>query len=144
MEREEDSLSLKPFASTILTAWSMMFDMSTCTPEGRAQAQVRVSSAPSPNKDRNGDRDTHADDVFRARLGGEHAEDACAAADVEHELVLEQVRVVDDRVAVRARAHCVLQHLLMDTCPRDERTPEGPAVDEEEGRRSPKCAYESA
>ena len=142
MEREEDSLSLKPFASTILTAWSMMFDMSTCTPEGRAQAQVRVSSAPSSSKEENGD--THADDVLRARLGGEHAEDARAAADVEHELVLEQVRVVDDRVAVRARAHGVLQHLLMDACPRDERTPEGPAVDEEEGRRSPKCAYESA
>ena len=89
-------------------------------------------------------RGTYNDDMLRAGLGREHAEDTRATADVEHDLVLEQVRVVDDRVAVRARAHCVLQHLLMDTCPRDERTPEGPAVDEEEGRRSPKCAYESA
>ena len=52
--------------------------------------------------------------MFRARLGGERTCHACASADVEHELVLEQVRVVHDRVTVRARAHGVLQCLLMD------------------------------
>ena len=40
-------------------------------------------------------------DVRGARLGGEHGEDSGAAADVEDDLVLEEVLVVPHRVAVR-------------------------------------------
>lgn len=58
---------------------------------------------------------TYPDHMLRARLGGKHAEDTGTAADIEHELVLEQVGVLDDRVAVRARAHSVLEHLLVDS-----------------------------
>ncbi len=87
---------------------------------------------------------THSDDVLRTGLRGEHTEDAGTAADVEDKLVLEEVGVVDDRVAVRARAHGVLQHLLVDTC-----SASGHAMSKSRGSRgreacSPKCAYESA
>ena len=54
--------------------------------------------------------------MLRTGLGGKHAEDARTAADVEDELVFEQVWVVDDRVAVRARAHRILEHLFVDAC----------------------------
>ena len=40
-------------------------------------------------------------DMCGARLGGEHGEDSGAAANVEHDLVLEEVLVVPHRVAVR-------------------------------------------
>lgn len=63
---------------------------------------------------------TYTDDMLRARLGSEHAEDTCTAADVEDELVLEQVGVVHDRIAVRARADGVLQHLLVDAWGRSQ------------------------
>ncbi len=43
-----------------------------------------------------------------------HAEDGCTASHVQHHLVLEDVLVVVDGVAVRARAHLVFQHLLVD------------------------------
>lgn len=56
-------LPLNPLASTILMAWSMMFDMSTY---GRCRSAKRTLP-------RTEARVTYADDVFRARLGGEHA-----------------------------------------------------------------------
>jgi hypothetical protein len=66
-------------------------------------------------RERDGRR-THPDDVLRAGLGGEHAEDAGPAPHVEHRLAREQVAVVHDRGPVRARADVVLEHLLVDPC----------------------------
>ena len=54
-----------------------------------------------------------ADDLARARLCREHAEDAGAAADVEHHLVAEQVAILAHGVAVRARPHLVLEQLCL-------------------------------
>ena len=48
-----------------------------------------------------------------ARLGGEHGEDAGAAADVEDDLVLEEVLVVPHRVPVGQGSH--LKMMMMDT-----------------------------
>ena len=42
-------------------------------------------------------------------LGGKHGEKAGAAANIEDNLVLEEVLVVDHRVAVRVGAHAILQ-----------------------------------
>ena len=56
----------------------------------------------------------HADDALGARLGGKHAQDARAAPHVQHHLPLEEVGVLDNAVHVGARAHLVLQHLLVD------------------------------
>lgn len=84
----------------------MMFDMSTyerCRSVEHALPAIYAST-------------TYADDVFRARLGGEHAQDAGAAADIEDELVLEEMRVLNDRIAVRACADGVFQHLFVDAC----------------------------
>ena len=55
---------------------------------------------------------THPDDLLGAGLGSKHAEDAGTATDIEHGLALEQMLVLDDRVAVADRADLVLQHLL--------------------------------
>ena len=55
-----------------------------------------------------------ADDLSGSGLGSEHGEDAGAAANIEHDLVLEQVLVVPHRVAVGQGAHLVLEHLLVD------------------------------
>ena len=49
-------------------------------------------------------------------LGGEQGEDAGAAAHVQDNLALEQEGVAQDGLLVAARAHPVLQHLLMDAC----------------------------
>ena len=43
-----------------------------------------------------------------------HAQDGCTASDVQHDLVLEQVRVVVYRVSVGLCADFVFQHLLVD------------------------------
>jgi len=47
-------------------------------------------------------------------LGAEHGQDARAASHVHDHLVLEQVRVFQNRVPVRVRAHPVLDHVLVD------------------------------
>mmetsp|Transcript_5695 Transcript_5695/g.14416 ORF Transcript_5695/g.14416 Transcript_5695/m.14416 type:complete len:411 (-) Transcript_5695:111-1343(-) len=52
--------------------------------------------------------------MLGARLGRKQAEDARATADIHHDLVLEQKRVLHDGVVVRPGAHLVLDHLLMD------------------------------
>ncbi|KAJ8527501.1 hypothetical protein ON010_g14762 [Phytophthora cinnamomi] len=52
--------------------------------------------------------------MLGASLGGEHGQDAGAAAHVQHNLVLEQVLALQDGVHVRLGAHRVLEHLLMD------------------------------
>jgi hypothetical protein len=44
-----------------------------------------------------------------------HGQDAGSAADIEDDLVLEQVTVLVDGVAVAACAHVVLEHLLVDS-----------------------------
>lgn len=59
---------------------------------------------------------THTDDVFCARLRGEHAENTSTASNVEDSLVLEKVGVVYDGISVRPRADRVLQHLFVNTC----------------------------
>ena len=59
-------------------------------------------------------RSTYTNDVRRASLGGEHREDASPATNIEHGLALEEVTVVHDRRAVRARTDAVLEHLLVD------------------------------
>lgn len=56
----------------------------------------------------------YADDFLGPRLSGEHGENARPAADVQHDLVLEEIGVVEDGRLVFARAHFILQHLLMD------------------------------
>ena len=81
----------------------MMFDMSTyerCRSAKLVLSQTEAKAA-------------YADDVFGARLGGEHAQDASTTADIEHDLVLEQMGVLDDRVSVRSRADGVFQHLFV-------------------------------
>ena len=52
------------------------------------------------------------DDALCARLGGKHAQDARAAAHVQHRLARKEVLVAHDGVHVAARAHLVLEHLL--------------------------------
>ena len=49
-------------------------------------------------------RAVDADDARRARARGEHREDARAAPNVEHDLVLEEVRVLLDGVQVCSSA----------------------------------------
>ena len=67
---------------------------------------------------------TYTDNMLRAGLGREHAEDTRATADVEHDLVLEQMGVVDDRVPVRARPDGILEHLFMNTCETVQHSPQ--------------------
>ena len=43
---------------------------------------------------------THPDDVLCARLRGEHAQNPGTAADIKHGLSLEEVCVIDNRVAI--------------------------------------------
>lgn len=43
-----------------------------------------------------------------------HAEDGCTASDIEDHLVLEQVLVVVDGVAIALGSHFVLEHFLVD------------------------------
>jgi hypothetical protein len=57
-----------------------------------------------------------ADHAFGPGLCGKHAEDARAAPNVQHRLALEEVAVGEDGVHVGARAHRVLEHLLVDAC----------------------------
>lgn len=45
----------------------------------------------------------------------EHTQDTGSAANVENGLALEKMRVLDDRRAVRTRAHGVFEHLLVNT-----------------------------
>mmetsp|Transcript_27810 Transcript_27810/g.81811 ORF Transcript_27810/g.81811 Transcript_27810/m.81811 type:complete len:241 (+) Transcript_27810:777-1499(+) len=54
----------------------------------------------------------------RARPRGEHGEDAGAAADVEHDLALQQATVALDGVPVAVGADGVREHLLVDGQPR--------------------------
>ncbi len=73
-----------------------------------------------------------------AGLGSEHREDPRAAPYVQHRLVLEEVWIVYNRGTIRTRAHCVLQHLLVDTYMEGdslEHTRTKPNM-----RRVPKCA----
>ena len=58
---------------------------------------------------------TYTNDVLRASLGREHTQDAGTTADIEDDLVLEQVGVLDDSITVRARTNAILQHLFVDT-----------------------------
>lgn len=59
-----------------------------------------------------------ADNVLCASLGGEHAEDGSAAADIEDDLVLEEVGVVVDGIAVALGADLIFLRLLsgLDYC----------------------------
>mmetsp|Transcript_10114 Transcript_10114/g.27556 ORF Transcript_10114/g.27556 Transcript_10114/m.27556 type:complete len:306 (-) Transcript_10114:107-1024(-) len=52
--------------------------------------------------------------VLGSRLGREQAQDARPAPDVKHNLVLENMPVMQNRIHVCPRAHLVLEHLLMD------------------------------
>jgi len=61
------------------------------------------------------ERETHTDDVGCASLCGKHREYSCAAPDIQHGLIFEEMGIVDDRGTIRTRAHGVLQHLLMNT-----------------------------
>ena len=58
----------------------------------------------------------YAVDMCGARLGGEHGEDSGAAADVEHDLVLEKVLVVPHRVAVSQRPDLQSKARISHTC----------------------------
>ena len=51
-----------------------------------------------------------------AGLGSKHRKDPSATPNIQHGLAFEQLRIVQDGGAIRARADLVLQHLLMDTC----------------------------
>ena len=54
------------------------------------------------------------DDMSRTCSSGEHAENASAAADVEHDLVFEHLLgVARDTVAVELGAHAVLEHFFV-------------------------------
>lgn len=53
-------------------------------------------------------------DILGARFGAEHREDASAATYVHHDLVLEQVRILQNGVALGVGAHAVLDHVLVD------------------------------
>lgn len=53
--------------------------------------------------------------VLSSGFGGEHGEDSGAAADVEHNLALEEVLVVPHGVAVGESPHFVLQHFFVNT-----------------------------
>jgi hypothetical protein len=53
------------------------------------------------------------DEWSQPYLGGKEGEDASAAADVHHNLVFEEERILNDRIVVRLGAHLVLQHFLM-------------------------------
>ena len=55
-----------------------------------------------------------------ARPGSKQGQDAGAAADIQHDLVLEQEWVLLYRRLVRASAHAILEHLLMDACRKKE------------------------
>ena len=55
---------------------------------------------------------THPVHVLGASIGGEHGQDARAAAHVQDHLVFEGVLVVVHGVAVGQGPHLVLQHLL--------------------------------
>ena len=50
--------------------------------------------------------------MLGASLGGKHAKNTSAAADIKNSLALEQMFVLDDGVAVAYGADLVLQHLL--------------------------------
>jgi hypothetical protein len=67
-----------------------------------------------PGLDNDG-RHVNTDNVLCASLGGEHAENGGTAADIEDDLVLEEVGVVVDGIAVALGADLVLEHLLVDS-----------------------------
>ena len=50
---------------------------------------------------------SYRDDQFGARFGSEQTEDSDATVKVQDDLVLEQVSIVDDRVAKRFRSYFV-------------------------------------
>lgn len=51
----------------------------------------------------------------RGRSGCAHGQNAGSATNIEDDLVLEQVTVLVDGVAVATGAHVVLEHLLVDS-----------------------------
>ena len=53
--------------------------------------------------------------MLRASLGGEHAENACATSNVQDSLSLEELWVIEDRIAVSTSPDSVLQHLLVNS-----------------------------
>ena len=53
--------------------------------------------------------------MLRASFGCEHAQDTGTATDIEDDFVLEQVGVLNDSIAVRARTNAILQHFFVDT-----------------------------
>lgn len=55
---------------------------------------------------------THPNHHLGPGLGSEHAEDAGSTSHVQHHFVLEQVLVVEHRIAIGEGAHLVFQHLL--------------------------------
>lgn len=57
-----------------------------------------------------------ANDPLGPRLCSKHAKDPGSAAHVQHGLALKEVAVGEDGVHVGARAHGVLEHLLVDAC----------------------------
>lgn len=58
---------------------------------------------------------THRENLLRSSLGGEHGKNSSSRANIHHNFVFEQVRVMIDRVPVGGGSHLVLEHLLVDT-----------------------------
>lgn len=58
----------------------------------------------------------HPDDHLGPSLRTEHGQDSRPASYVEDDLVLEQVRVLEDGVSVREGSDGVFEHLFVDTC----------------------------
>lgn len=54
--------------------------------------------------------------MLRSSLRCEHTQDTRPAPDVQNGLPFEKVSIVDYCGTVRARAHLVLEHLLMNAC----------------------------
>lgn len=126
---DKNALSLKPLASIIRCAWSIMFDISIFQKFVRLCRRIRSKQKTYPH------------DVWRPSLGGEHAQNPCPAPNIQHGLALEQVRVAYDGWSVWPSSNCVLQHLFMDAYPEKD-------ISEQQNSslniRVPKCAYESA
>lgn len=55
--------------------------------------------------------------MLGASLRRKHTKNARATSNIENRLSLEQMRVVHDRVPVRAGSDRVLEHLFVDTWP---------------------------
>ena len=55
------------------------------------------------------------DDLLRSSLGAEHGQDTSSTADIQDNLVLEDVLVLVDEIAIGIGTDSVLQHGLVDS-----------------------------